>query len=47
MVRSTGRISGKVKFGELEIERGGQVIGDIQVFGNGAAEGQAKDKPAK
>ena len=47
VVRSTGRISGKVKFGELEIERGGQVIGDIQVFGDGAAEGQAKDKPAK
>ena len=47
VVRSTGRISGKVKFGELEIERGGQVVGDIQVFGNGAAEGQTKDKPAK
>ena len=47
VVRSTGRIRGKVTFGELEIERGGQVVGDIQVFGNGAAEGQAKDKPAK
>ena len=47
VVRSTGRISGKVKFGELEIERGGQVIGDIQVFGEGAAVGkdaESKDK---
>ena len=47
VVRSTGRISGKVKFGELEIERGGQVIGDIQVFGDGAAAGkdaESKDK---
>jgi len=40
VVRSTGRVTGKVRFGELEIERGGQVIGDIQVFGNGAAAGQ-------
>jgi len=47
VVRSTGRITGKVKFGELEIERGGQIIGEIQVSGDGPKEGQAKDKPAK
>ena len=51
VVRATGRITGKVRFGELEIERGGQIIGDIQVFGEGAAVGQdaqiAVDKPAK
>ncbi len=50
VVRATGRVTGKVRFGELEIERGGQVIGDIQVFGNGAAAGQqeqgAVEKPA-
>ncbi len=40
VVRATGRVTGKVRFGELEIERGGQIIGDIQVFGNGAAAGQ-------
>ena len=49
VVRATGRITGKVRFGELE--RGGQIIGDIQVFGEGAAAGQdaqiAVDKPAK
>ena len=51
VVRATGRITGKVRFGELEIERGGQIIGDLQVFGEGAAAGQdaqiAVDKPAK
>ncbi len=40
VVRATGRVTGKVRFGELEIERGGQVIGDIQVVGKGAAAGQ-------
>jgi cytoskeletal protein CcmA (bactofilin family) len=29
IVRSTGRITGSVRFGKLEIERGGEVIGDI------------------
>jgi cytoskeletal protein CcmA (bactofilin family) len=33
VVRATGRITGKVRFGELEIERGGQIVGDVQVFG--------------
>ena len=43
VVRSTGRVTGKVRFGELEIERGGQVLGDIQVFGEGAAAGQKEE----
>jgi cytoskeletal protein CcmA (bactofilin family) len=29
IVRSTGRITGRVRFGKLEIERGGEVVGDI------------------
>jgi cytoskeletal protein CcmA (bactofilin family) len=37
VVRATGRITGKVRFGELEIERGGQIVGDVQVFGESAA----------
>ncbi len=40
VVRATGRVTGKVRVGELEIERGGQVIGDIQILGKGAATGQ-------
>lgn len=29
-VRSTGRIHGSIKYGELEVEAGGRLIGDIQ-----------------
>lgn len=32
IVRATGRITGKVRFGQLEIERGGEIVGDVQVF---------------
>ncbi len=35
-VRTTGRISGTVKYGELEVNAGGQIIGEIQVAGGGA-----------
>lgn len=29
-VRSTGRITGRVQYGELEVQAGGQIIGEIQ-----------------
>ena len=32
IVRSTGRINGTVRFGKLEIERGGEVVGDIGLY---------------
>jgi len=32
-VRATGRISGMVKYGELEISAGGQIIGELQITG--------------
>ena len=38
-VRSTGRISGMIKYGELEVNAGGQVIGEMQVTTAGAAAG--------
>jgi cytoskeletal protein CcmA (bactofilin family) len=57
VVRATGCVTGKVRAGEIEIERGGQVVGDVQiirevqVFGEGAAVGRdarpASDKPGK
>lgn len=40
-VRSTGRISGMVKYGELEVSAGGQIIGELQVTGGGAGTMQA------
>lgn len=36
-VRGTGRISGMVKYGELEVSAGGQIIGEMQVVGASAA----------
>lgn len=36
-IRGTGRISGIVKYGELEVNAGGQVIGEMQVIGGGKA----------
>jgi len=37
VVRATGRITGKVRFGQLEIERGGEITGDVQAYGAGEA----------
>ncbi len=36
-IRGTGRISGIVKYGELEVNAGGQIIGEMQVVGSGKA----------
>lgn len=32
LVRRTGRITGRVRYSELEIERGGEIAGDVQVI---------------
>ena len=32
IVRSTGRITGTIRFGRLEVERGGQIEGDVQAL---------------
>ena len=32
IVRSTGHISGTIRFGRLEVERGGRIQGDVQVL---------------
>jgi len=36
-IRGTGRITGIIKYGELEVNAGGQIIGEMQVVGGGAA----------
>lgn len=33
-VRGTGRITGTIRYGTLELERGGQIAGNISVLGN-------------
>ena len=30
LVRATGRVSGTIRYGQIEIERGGQIAGDVQ-----------------
>ncbi|MFP5514499.1 MAG: polymer-forming cytoskeletal protein [Alphaproteobacteria bacterium] len=34
-VRSTGKITGSIRFGELAVDAGGQLVGDIQLYGAG------------
>jgi cytoskeletal protein CcmA (bactofilin family) len=45
-VRSTGKVTGKIRYGQLEIERGGVVTGDIQLV-EGAAVRPLEDKDNK
>jgi cytoskeletal protein CcmA (bactofilin family) len=33
-VRGTGRITGTIRYGQLELERGGQIAGNVSVLGN-------------
>ncbi len=32
LIRSTGRVTGKIRYGEIEIERGGQISGQVEVL---------------
>ncbi len=32
IIRSKGRVSGKIRYAEIEIERGGQIAGEIEVI---------------
>jgi len=36
VVRSTGKLAGKFQYGEIEIERGGVVSGEVQLNANGS-----------
>lgn len=36
IIQSTGRVTGKVRYAELEISRGGQISGEIEVIGEEA-----------
>jgi cytoskeletal protein CcmA (bactofilin family) len=35
MIRSTGRVDGTVRFGEIEVERGGQLTGSVSMLAKG------------
>ena len=32
LIRATGRLSGTIRYGEIEIERGGKIVGAIEVY---------------
>ena len=37
LIRATGRVSGTIRYGQIQIERGGQIFGDIQAQSPGGA----------
>jgi len=48
VVYATGRVTGKIRYGKLVIEEGGQISGDVQVNGRQAELGEVlNERPAK
>jgi cytoskeletal protein CcmA (bactofilin family) len=37
MIRASGKVTGTVRYGQLEVERGGEVTGDVQLVSGGAS----------
>lgn len=37
LVRATGKVTGTVRYGQLEVERGGEVTGDVQLVSGGSS----------
>jgi cytoskeletal protein CcmA (bactofilin family) len=46
LIRATGRVIGTVRYGQIEIERGGQISGDIQAQPVGDAAETPESRPA-
>lgn len=44
-IRSTGRVQGKIRYGQIEIEPGGELSGEVQVAGRGASTLKAVEPP--
>tara|TARA_Y100000766_G_scaffold283321_1_gene298650 strand:+ start:116 stop:589 length:474 start_codon:yes stop_codon:yes gene_type:complete len=43
IIRKSGRVTGKVVYAEIEIERGGEIFGDIELIGADVSEGDQQD----
>jgi cytoskeletal protein CcmA (bactofilin family) len=41
LIKATGRVSGTIRYGQIEIECGGQIFGDIQA----QSPGEARETP--
>ncbi|SLN28450.1 bactofilin family protein [Oceanibacterium hippocampi] len=46
VIRSTGRVRGTIRYGEITIEPGGQIAGEVEVVGAAASKTAAKDSKA-
>ena len=46
IIRKSGRVTGKVSYTAIEIERGGEISGDIELIGAEASDGDQKDDAA-
>lgn len=46
IIHATGRVNGKIRYGKILIEAGGEVSGDVQSFSAKKAAAQKDDKPA-
>lgn len=44
-VRGSGRITGTIRYGQLELERGGQIAGNVSVLGNEPLSSSDLNKP--
>jgi len=44
-IHSTGRVSGNIRYGQIEIARGGVIAGQIDVLEDGANQGDGQDEP--
>jgi cytoskeletal protein CcmA (bactofilin family) len=42
LIRSTGQVKGTVRYGELEIERGGKLSGSVSMLSEGQPEGRSR-----
>jgi cytoskeletal protein CcmA (bactofilin family) len=45
LVRGTGRVDGKIRYGELEVERGGRISGSIEILSEAGAASPAPAAP--
>jgi cytoskeletal protein CcmA (bactofilin family) len=46
LIRATGRVSGTIRYGQIEIECGGQISGDIQADGGGEQRATGESRTA-
>jgi len=46
IIRKSGRVAGKVSYTEIEIERGGEISGDIELISAEVSESDQKDDAA-